>query len=219
MTWVHTASDLADLTRPQIAALEALPPRNLPQGTPLFHAGDRAQGFLMVLEGRVEVFLTGPSGREILLYAVEPGQSCVQTTLGLLGDEAYSGEALTATPCRAVMIPRGLFLTLMDDSPAFRRFVFRAFGQRMQGMTQLLERLAFQRVEARLAGALLDLAQGGAVHATQSELATRIGSAREVVSRRLEALARKGLVTVERGRVLLLSPAALEEIARSDADM
>ena len=63
----------------------------------MFRPGDMAQGFVIVLSGRIEVRLTSASGREILLYAVEPGESCVQTTLGLMGGEPYSGEAVAAT--------------------------------------------------------------------------------------------------------------------------
>jgi CRP/FNR family transcriptional regulator, anaerobic regulatory protein len=193
--------------------LDALPARDLPKGTRLFAPGERASGFAVVLDGRVEVHLTGPSGREILLYAVEPGQSCVQTTLGLMGDEPYAGEAVTATACRMVLIPAAMFRELMETAAPFRQFVFRAFASRMAEMTALLERVAFARIEVRLAAALLGLAQDGTVVATHAELAARIGSAREVVSRRLDAMARQGLVATDRGQVRLTDPAALRRLA------
>lgn len=195
------------------ARLRALPARDLPRGTVLFRAGDRAQGFVVVLSGRIEVFLTGPSGREILLYAVEPGQSCMQTTLGLMADDPYTGEAHVAQGARVVMIPRGLFADLMDHEAGFRAFVMQAFARRMADVTRLLEQVAFGRVEARLAAALLELDKAGLVHATQGELATRIGSAREVVSRRLEAFHRQGWVETDRGQVRLLDRAALKALA------
>ncbi len=193
--------------------LADLPARQLAKGQVLFRPGDAAQGFVVVLEGRIEVRLTAASGREILLYAVEPGESCVQTTLGLMGDEPYSGEAIAASDIRVVVIPRALFGRLIDGDPGFRGFVLRAFGQRMAELTQLLERVAFERIEVRLAGALLDLAEGDAVAATQAELAARIGSAREVVSRRLEAFERQGWVTVERGHVRLRDLPELKRLA------
>ncbi len=194
-------------------SLQALPVRDLPRGAVLFHAGDQAQGFVVVLSGRIEVFLTGPTGREILLYAVEPGQSCVQTTLGLMAGELYSGEAHVAAPSRVVLIPRGLFADLMDHEPSFRRFVLLAFARRMADVTRLLEQVAFGRVEARLAAALLDLEEDGTVQATQGELAARIGSAREVVSRRLEAFHRHGWVETDRGQVRLLDVPALRALS------
>lgn len=203
----------ADLAAATAEVLGALPVQDLPRGAVLFRAGDPAAGFLLLLSGKVEVFLTGPSGREILLYAVAPGQSCVQTTLGLLGDEPYTGEALVAAPTRTLLVPKGLFLRLMDADPAFRRFVLHSFAQRMQDVTHLLERVAFSRVESRLAEALLALAEGDVVSATQAELAARIGSAREVVTRRLDALARQGLLRPERGAVHLLDRKALARLA------
>lgn len=211
--WTPDAAGLEALEPRARARLDALHPVQLTRGTPLFHPGDSAKGFVVVLEGRVEVFLTGPTGRDILLYAVEPGGSCVQTTLGLLGGEAYSGEAIAASDCRLVLIPKAEFLSLMDHSAAFRGFVFTAFAVRMQGMLHVLERVAFQRVESRLAQALLDRAEGDMVQATHQELATAIGSAREVVSRRLEGFGRSGWVTTERGAVRIVDAGALRRLA------
>lgn len=204
------------LAHDSAAALAALPHGHVPPGTVLFHPGDAAQGFVVVLKGRIDVVLHGATGREILLYAVEPGQSCIQTTLGLMGDEAYTGQAVAAGPVDLVLIPRPLFLQLMDRDAAFRAFVLRAFGQRMADLTRVLEQVAFGRVEQRLAGILIDLADQGVVRATQADLAARIGSAREVVSRKLEAFAREGLTANERGQVRLLRPDLLRQRAAGD---
>jgi len=211
MAWAEAL--LPGLDAATIAKLDAMPAMQLPKGQCLFRAGDHAQGFAMVLEGRVEVTLTAASGREILLYAIEPGHSCIQTTLGLMGDAPYSGEAMTVTPARLVMIPPAEFARLMHGSEVFRAFVFRAFAARMAELTALLESVAFTRIEARLARALLDLAQGGQVTATHAELAARIGSAREVVSRQLERWAGQGLIATQRGQITLLDLAQLGRIA------
>lgn len=209
MDWTH---DLG-LTSAHCSALGALPARAVPRGVVLFHPGDSAKGFVVVLSGRIDVYLTGPTGREILLYAVEPGQSCIQTTLALMGDEPYSGEAVTATDAQIVLIPQALFRSLMEADTGFRCFVFQSLARRMQDVTRLLERVAFGRIESRLALALLDVAQDGTVTATQAELAARIGSAREVVTRRLDAFARSGWVETDRGTVRLLDVAALRQAA------
>lgn len=206
MGWLSALADLSPAARAQLVSL---PEQAAPKGSILFRPGDAAQGFVVVLAGRIEVHLTGPSGREIMLYAVEPGQSCVQTTLGLMADEAYSGEAMAATDARLVLIPRRAFLQLMDSEPAFRSFVFTALGRRMQDVTRLLEQVAFASIESRLASALLDLAVGDVVQATQAELAARIGSAREVVTRRLDAFQRAGWVETDRGTVRIVNRDAL----------
>lgn len=203
-----------DLISPDSLVLtRGLAPRLVPAGQPLFRAGDRAEAFVIVLKGRIEVRLTSATGREMLLYAVEAGQSCVQTTLGLLGDEAYTGSAVTACDTQLVLVPKLVFLALMDRDPRFRRVVLRAFGTRMADLTRVLEQVAFSPVEARLALALLDLAQEGQVHMTQAELAARLGTAREVVTRHLNGFAARGLITSGRGRIGLSDPGRLREIS------
>ncbi|MCU0831366.1 MAG: Crp/Fnr family transcriptional regulator [Rhizobiaceae bacterium] len=188
----------------------------LPAGSVLFRPGDQPPGFVFVLSGRVGVHLTGQGGRELRLYSVGPGTSCIQTTLGLLGGEAYSGEAVAETDIDIALLPAADFRALMDVSPAFRDGVFRAFGARMADVTRTLEQVAFVRVEARLARHILDCADaGGVLESTHAEIATAIGSVREVVSRRLDALRGRGLVSLERGQTQILDRAALLAIANT----
>ncbi|MBM3616571.1 MAG: Crp/Fnr family transcriptional regulator [Alphaproteobacteria bacterium] len=212
MTWTN---QVGALSQEAARRLQALPEQSVPKDAVLFRAGDAAQGFVVVLQGRIEVHLTGPSGREILLYSVEPGQSCVQTTLGLMAGEPYSGEAFAATEAKVVMIPRPVFLQLMESESAFRGFVLTALGRRMQDVTRLLEQVAFATIESRLAAALLDMAEADQVQATQAELAARIGSAREVVTRRLDAFQRAGWVETDRETVRITYRLALEQTART----
>ncbi len=209
MDWV-SASPLSNLEPEARAQLAPIQASALPKGTPLFHAGDEVQGFAVVLSGKVGVYLTGAGGREILLYDITPGKTCVQSTIGLMGQELYSAEAICEVDTRLAVLPRPLFSALLGSSPAFREYVFSAFAERMHSMMHLLEQVAFVRVETRLAAALLKLAEGGVVHATHAELATHIGSAREVVSRRLDAMAKRGLVRLDRGSVTLTNPAELK---------
>lgn len=212
--WVSDTPALSTLAPQSRLRLAGLVPVTLPAHTPLFHAGDAVQGYAMVLSGRVDVSMTGASGREMLLYTVEPGQSCIQTTMGLLGGDDYTAEAETTVETRLVLLPKSLFLSLMDGDPAFRALVFRAFAQRFQTMMQLVEKVAFTRVECRLAERLLTLAaEGPLLHVTQSDLATQVGTAREVVSRRLDTWSRRGWVRTGRGTVEIMDADALETLA------
>ena len=217
MTWTGAVAALADLAPDSRRRLEALAPMEVPAGTVLFRPGDAVKGYVIVLAGRIGVHLIGPTGRDILLYDVVPGKSCIQSTLGLLGGEDYTAEAVADRPTRLVLLPRATFLDLLGTDPAFRSLVFAAFAERMQSMMHLLEKVAFQRVEARLAAWLLSRAEGGAVIATQADIASAIGSAREVVSRRLDALARQGAIVQARGRVEIRDEAALRRIADDPA--
>jgi CRP/FNR family transcriptional regulator len=215
MGWTGGIEELSGLSDDSRRRLEALAPMTVPTDTVLFRPGDAVQGYVIVLSGRIGVYLVGPNGREILLYDVTPGSSCIQSTLGLLGGEDYSAEAVVEADAAVVLLPRATFLEMLDTDRAFRNIVFTAFAQRMQSTMQILERVAFQPVDARLAGFLLARADGGEVQATQQDIASAIGSAREVVSRRLDAMKRRGWLTHERGRITILKPDALR-VATND---
>ncbi|MFZ2102611.1 MAG: Crp/Fnr family transcriptional regulator [Oricola sp.] len=200
-------------------ALANLKPQLIKAGTVLFRPGDNPFGFVLTVSGRINVYLNSRAGRELLLYSIDPGQTCIQTTLGMLGSQPYSGEASAETDVVAVVVPPALFEDLVTHSAEFRRFVFKSFGDRLGEMTQLLEMVAFVKVERRLAQWLLGQAgEDGTVKATHSDIASAIGSAREVVSRRLEALAGRGIVSLERGAVRIEARGELERIARDSGD-
>jgi CRP/FNR family transcriptional regulator len=218
------AADLKSLVPGLEAAtldeLAQLPRSRLEAGTVLFRPGDEPSGFVLVLDGEIAVHLTGRSGREISLYEVAPGQTCVQTTLCLLGQVSYSAEAVAKTAVEIAVVPAGRFHRLLAESAGFRTFVFRSLGNRLSDVTGVLEQVAFVRIEARLAQELLRRAGGGEVAtATHQELAAAIGSAREVISRRLEVLSRLNLVTLERGSVRILDRRGLVRVAETSDGM
>lgn len=214
MNWTAQAPELDSLETRAAQSLNQLSPMPVPKGTVLFRPGDTVKGYVIVLQGRIDVNLIGPTGRDILLYRVQPGQSCIQSTLGLMGGDDYSGEAVAESDSQIVLLPRNLFLDLINSSGEFRKLVFAAFAKRMQSMMHLLERVAFQKVEARLASYILDQAgTDGILHATQADLATAIGSAREVISRRLDALEQRGCIARERGAVTIRDPHLLRQLA------
>lgn len=208
--WLREFAAAEKLDPEAMHALSVLKAQMIPEKTELFRPGARPAGFLLVIEGRVGVYLLGRSGREMLLYTVTRGETCVQTTLGLLGDDPYSAEAIAETDLVAVMVPIPMFERLMASSSAFRAFVFRAFAARVGDLMFMLEQVAFVRVESRLGRMLLERADAqGRVNATHQELAVAIGSAREVVTRQLHAFASRGLVSVDRGTITIADRAGL----------
>ena len=99
----------------------------VPQGTVIFGPGKAPENMLLLLDGVVRVHQTSESGREIVLYRVAAGESCVLTTACLLAYEDYQAEGVAETDVTAVAIPRRVFDLLIADSEAFRRFVFSAY--------------------------------------------------------------------------------------------
>lgn len=188
---------------------------NLPEGSRIYGPGRAPDSFLLLLEGSVRVQQVSESGRELVLYRVSAGESCALTTACLMAYEDYPAEAIAETAVRAVAIPRSTFDDLVARSREFRRFVFTAFSSRMTDLFRLIQDVAFARMDIRLAHKLLELSRGaGAVATTQQHLASELGTAREVVTRTLGELQRRGWITVARGSIVITDRAALEARAR-----
>ena len=218
--WLDQFAPMRALAPAAREALSRLPELNVPEGRTLFCAGSSCQGFVLLLEGRVRVSVAGRNGRRLLLYRVSPGETCVQTTLCLMGGLDYSAEGVAETDLRLVIVPSALFKRLLRECGDFAEFVFERFGARLSEMTRLVETLAFFRVDARLAGAVLARAAGAAdFAATHQELADDIGAAREVVSRQLALFQRGGLVRLGRGRIEVGDRGGLEDLAGGLEDL
>lgn len=204
-------SGLDPVARARISA--AALPLAAPAGAALFHAGDPCRGFVLVTAGRIRVDLIAEDGHDLLLYRVAPGEACLLTTACLFAGEAYAAEGRAETAVSGLLLPQPAFEALVADSASFRAFVLAGFGQRLAALMARIEALSFRSVDRRLAEVLL--ARGGAELAvTQAELATEVGTAREVVTRRLNALARDGVLSLGRGSVAIRDRALLAAIAR-----
>ena len=190
---------------------------DVPEGTVIFGPGVAPENLLLLLDGTVRVQQVSEGGREIVLYRVHAGESCVLTTACLLAYEDYSAEGIAESNVQAVAIPRTVFEDLIRDSSVFRRFVFTAYSKRITDLFVVIEEIAFRRVDIRLAQKLLELgAEGGHVRLTHQQLATELGTAREVVSRQLQEFQRRGWVHSGRGDVDLLDQASLASFAHSN---
>lgn len=214
MDWTHRFEGLTGL-EPEVRALLASEARvlSLRQGTVVFGPGKAAENLLLLLEGTVRVQQVADTGREIVLYRVRAGESCILTTACLMSHEAYSAEGIAETDATAVAIPRGAFDRALAASPVFRQFVFDAYGQRIADLFLTIEEIAFRRIDIRLAQKLIELAPEGRLHATHAQLATEIGTAREVISRQLAEFQRRGWVQLARGEIVISDPAALDRLA------
>ncbi len=189
---------------------------HLPAGATVFSPGQAADHLLLMLRGTVRVSQISESGREIVLYRVEAGESCVMTTACMIGDEDYPAEGVAETEVEAVALPRAVFDDLAARSAAFRAFVFRAYAQRITDLFRIIDDVAFGRIDIRLAQRILALARdGGEVRITHQQLATELGTAREVVSRQLQEFQRRGWIAQSRGAVKICDRRALEALGQA----
>jgi len=187
----------------------------VPAGEVVFRRGDICENYLLVARGSVKVILNSASGREVLLYHVKPGESCVLTTSCLLGGDKYPAEGITETTVDALMLPRRVFDQSLGESSAFRRFVFANMGRRFADVIQRMEAVNFTNIDSRLAKTLLEHASGQTRLAiTHQSLADEIGTAREVVSRHLKAFENQAFIRLGRGVIEIQNMEQLEQVAR-----
>lgn len=184
-----------------------------PRGSVIFDARQPCRGFPLVLQGSVRVTQTAPNGREIVLYRVDPGDGCVLSGGCLLGKSDYSASGVADGDVTLVSIPPALFQQLLLEFEPFRRFVFGMYGARLAEVMQLVEEVAFRRLDARLAQLLVH--RGPVVGATHQKLAEELGSVREIVSRLLRQFEDRGWVELGRERVTIRDPRALAELAKA----
>lgn len=157
---------------------------------------------------------TSESGREIVLYRIHSGESCVLTTACLLAYDDYAAEGIAETDIKAAAIPRSVFDDLVASSAPFRNFVFEAFSKRITGLFLMIDEVAFQRIDVRLAQKLQELAEGSAaVRATHQQLSVELGTAREVISRQLQEFQRREWITQTRGLITITNAAAFAKLA------
>lgn len=186
----------------------------VPKGAHVFSPGDTPQGMMVLLSGTVRVQQLSESGREIVLYRISNGESCVLTTTCLLAHDEYMAEGIAETDLVAVAIPKATFEALVAQSSVFRDFVFSGYANRIVELFLVINEIAFSRVDVRLARKLCELAGSSTQLAvTQQQLAAELGSAREVVSRQLQEFKRRGWIETSRGEVTLTNLEALQRLA------
>ena len=188
----------------------------LPQATQIFGPGKAPDAFLLLIDGIVRVQQVSEGGREIVLYRVSAGESCALTTACLLAFEDYQAEGVAETDVVAVAVARSAFDDLIATSQEFRRFVFMAFSTRVTDLFRIIDEVAFSRMDIRLAQRLVSLsASDSHIATTHQQLASELGTAREVVSRQMQEFQRKGWLTGTRGEIEILDQPALMELAAS----
>lgn len=165
--------------------------------------------FVLVVAGKVRVYIPSETGREIDLYHVEPGEICVLTLSNLLGGLAYPAEGVTEMETQLVSLSPQRFEHALTTSNAFRRFIFSIIGIRLGEVMQLLEEITFRRLDIRLAQLLVREANGNEhrlVRKTHQDLAAELGSSREVISRLLKRFEHNGWLKLDRNQIQVVSP-------------
>ena len=209
--WLSSFPALKDMEAAHLVlAQEHVQFPTLAAGDVAYRQGWDCPNYVMCIGGKTRVFKTSDSGREILIYRVGSGGTCVLTTQCLLAGGTFPAESTAETEATLAAIPAATFHTLMAESECFRKFVFDDYMRLLSTMISLVDEVAFSSLDQRLAGRLLAEANSsGVIEKTHQQLAHDLGSVREVISRHLSDWERAGWIKTARGSIQIVDQKAL----------
>lgn len=167
-------------------------------------------GVIFVLSGNIRIYKLSEEGKEITLYRIGRGETCVLTVACLLGtgDVPFPVAAVAEQESMVVFVPVDIFKRLFFDSPSVQKFIFTSMSAKFYSVLGLIENITFKRTSERLKDLLISKTAGGTypLYATHEYIASELGTAREVVSRLLKEFESSGIVSLSRGKILLIKP-------------
>jgi CRP/FNR family transcriptional regulator len=182
----------------------------IPAGKDVFVEGDEVEAIALLISGVVRVYKIGETGREITLYRFGLGQSCILTANAILSRQSFPAIATVEQEAEAVMIPATIFREWVQRYDVWRNFVFDLLSQRLVSMMEIVDEIAFRRMDARVASLLLSRCQSNQpIRITHQEIAAELGSSREVISRILEDFAAHEAIRSARGMIEVINPSWL----------
>lgn len=161
----------------------------------------------IVLKGSIKVLQTDDSGHELLLYFIEPGESCIMSFLGGIHQEKSKVKAIAEEETEILTVPVEKVLQFIKDYPQWLDYIFRLYHKRFEELLQVVNAVAFSKTDERLLDLLKKksaLLQSSTIHITHEQLANELGSARVVVSRLLKQLEQDGILKLSRKGITLL---------------
>lgn len=175
-------------------------------GTLLFDETEPCQGFPLLLEGEVRVTRNSGDGRSLELYRVSAGEICLISSACLFRAQPLSARGVAVRDTTLLLVPPPAFRTCLADA-GFREWVLGLYAERLADLGALVDAVAFQRLDRRLAAALLG--RGPELAVTHQDLAGELGTVREIVSRLLHRFEREGWIELGRERIRICDSAAL----------
>ena len=174
------------------------------KGSLLYSEGDACDGIGFFLAGEVRVYRISESGREITLYEIYPGETCILNASCILSGSSYPAIAQALADGKVLLLPAPVFKDLIARYPRMREFIFGLFSERLSIIVELIDEVAFGRMNERLHDYLIERSEDGVLAVTHQVIANDLGTSREVVSRLLKDLERRGTVTLSRNRIEIL---------------
>ena len=200
----------------QLLRREALVKR-FPTGSLLFGTAEACLGMLHLLRGELRAYIMSREGREITLFRLKDGDTSVLSASCVLSRIRFETHLEAVTDTEILLVPSGVFGRLAEENVHVRCFAYELASARFSDVTAVLQEIIFAPFDQRFASFLIreaDAAGDSRIRMTQEEMAGRVNSAREVVSRTLKRFEEEGLLSYGRGRTVLLDREKLERVAK-----
>jgi CRP/FNR family transcriptional regulator len=186
------------------AILSAVRHHRFQQDQSVFHEGDECSVIAFLLSGEIRVFKTGDAGRQLLLYEVRQGQICILNAACIMANKPYPADAVVTVDGEALILPAPEFRRIVGHYEEMRSFVFGGLSDRLIAVMNLVEEIAFRKLDERLRAYIRERSLDGLLSTTHHKIANDLGTSREVVSRLLIELERKGAISLSRNQIRVL---------------
>ena len=170
----------------------------------VYTEGDHCHQIVFVLKGEIRIFKAHESGRQITLYEIGPGDTCILNASCILSNIGYPANASCMMNTEVLLLPAAIFKKLLDAYPEFQTYVYTMLSYRLTTVITLLEEVIFNRLDIRLFDYLVEHSDGGILSRTHQSIANDLGTSREVVSRLLKDLQEKETIRRSRNHIQIL---------------
>lgn len=183
--------------------------KNYKAGKVILDDNEHIRSIPIVTKGLLKVIRTEDDGREILLYYIKAGESCIMSFLGGLHNETSKVRAEIEEDAEILFLPIDKVSLFIKEYPQWLDYIFRLYHKRFEELLEIVNAISFKKVDERLLILLkkkADLAQSNIIYITHEQLSNELGTARVVVSRLLKQLEENGRVQLERSKIKIIDP-------------
>ncbi len=161
----------------------------------------------IVTKGSIRVMRTDEDGRELLLYYIRSGESCIMSFLGGIHQDTSKVKAIVEEETEILFIPIDKVTQMIKEFPEWLDYIFRLYHKRFEELLEVVNAVAFKKMDERVHDFLIkksDLSNSKTLHITHEQLANELGTARVVISRLLKQMEDEGLIQLGRNKITLM---------------
>ena len=177
----------------------------LEKGDTIYSEGNICPGIGFFLSAEARVFKLSDTGREVTLYEICPGQTCILNASSILANRSYPANAVVSESGSILYFSATVFKKYMNEYEGMRTFVFSLFIDRFTEMMELVDGVIFKKLDDRLENYLVEKAENNQLWTTHQVIANDLGTSREVISRLLKDMKEKEKINLSRGYIEILN--------------